>query len=252
MWVGCKPTALTSGTQVTVLSSEPMDCEELGEVVGFGGGPQGGYVKEKVLLESAVNKARNQAAEMGATHVVLGDPEVVHGKAEAAVTDMQPDLAHGTGSSSTATVRGVAYKCAPGQEPPMVAEALPEVDNPAASISMAPLGTIQHITVYQKVPATAEAAASEVEVLRIDDPSKIDALTESLNDLALDPIKYIPTHRVEFVGELGSQSLLYGFGYLKYAGKTYRLTTGTFERTLELVEPVSSEVSPGPAVESEP
>ena len=90
---------------------------------------------------------------------------------------------------------------------------------------------------YQRNLATAAAPASDVEVLRLEDQAQIQEVAESLMHLALDPMKYIPTHRVEIVGELGSQSLLYGFGYLQYADKTYRLTTGTFEATLELVEP---------------
>ena len=59
-------------------------------------------------------------------------------------------------------------------------------------------------------------------------------------------MKYMPTHRVEFVGELGVQSLLYGFGYLQYAGSTYRLTTADFETVLKLREEPA-----GPEVETE-
>ena len=59
-------------------------------------------------------------------------------------------------------------------------------------------------------------------------------------------MKYIPTHRVEFVGELGVQSLLYGFGYLQYAGSVYRLTTADFEQVLQLREEPK-----GPEVETE-
>jgi hypothetical protein len=56
-------------------------------------------------------------------------------------------------------------------------------------------------------------------------------------------MKYMPTHRVEFVGALGVQSLLYGFGYLQYAGSVYRLTTGGFETVLKLrEEPAGPEV----------
>jgi hypothetical protein len=59
-------------------------------------------------------------------------------------------------------------------------------------------------------------------------------------------MKYMPTHRVEFVGELGVQSLLYGFGYLQYASSIYRLTTGDFEAVLKLREEPA-----GPEVETE-
>jgi hypothetical protein len=252
---GCKASQLSShGTDVALLNAEPLGCEELGEVVAHGGGAGGGYVKKGVIVESATNRARNQAAEMGATHILLGEPEIVHGTGKAAVHDMQPAMAHGDGSSSTATVRGVAYKCAPGAVPPVVAQLLPDIKNPPAVISMAPLGKLERVVVYQRKPATADAPASDVEVLRLEDQAQIREIAESLMHLALDPMKYIPTHRVEIVGELGSQSLLYGFGYLKYADKTYRLTTGTFETTLQLVEPSQPDPQPslGPEVEGEP
>ena len=252
---GCKASQLTShGTEVTLLDSEPFGCEELGEVVAHGGGAGGGYVKKKVIVESATNNARNEAAEMGATHVLLGEPEIVHGTGTASVHEMQPAMAHGDGSSSSATVRGVAYKCEPGALPPIVAQMLPEIKNPPAVISMVPLGKLERIVVFQRNPATSDAPASEVEVLRLEDQAQIQKVAESLMHLALDPMKYIPTHRVEVVGELGTQSLLYGFGYLKYADKTYRLTTGTFETTLQLVESPTpeGEPTPGPDVESEP
>ncbi|MCZ6805893.1 MAG: DUF4156 domain-containing protein [Deltaproteobacteria bacterium] len=252
---GCKASQLTShGTDVALLGTEPFGCEELGEVVAHGGGAGGGYVKKRIIVESATTNARNQAAEMGATHVLLGEPEIVHGTGTASVHDMQPAMAHGDGSSSTATVRGVAYKCDPGAVPAVIARLLPEIKNPPAVISMLPLGKLERILVYQRNPATPDVPASEIEVLRLEDQADIQEVAESLMHLALDPMKYIPTHRVEIVGELGTQSLLYGFGYLEYAGKTYRLTTGTFETTLQLVESPKPDAqpTPGPEVESEP
>jgi hypothetical protein len=102
---------------------------------------------------------------------------------------------------------------------------------------------------------------SETEVLKIEDQAEIQKVIDSLQRVAEDPLKYIPTHRVEFVGELGVQSLLYGFGYLQYAGSVYRLTTGDFETVLKLrKEPAGPEVEtevppteaprePGPAEE---
>lgn len=252
--LGCKASQLTShGTEVTLLETEPAGCEEIGEVVGHGGGASGGYVKKKVIVESATNRARNQAAEMGATHILLQEPEVFHGTGKAAKHDGQPAMGHGDGSAANASVRGMAYKCQPGDVPSVVAQALPEIKNPPATISMAALGTLDRIVVFQRKPATPESPASDVEVLRLDDQAQIQEVTDSLRDLALDPIKYVPTHRVEFVGELGTQSLLYGFGYLKYADRTYRLTTGTFEKTLQLVVPASdAETTPEPTVETEP
>lgn len=235
--LGCKSDQLTShGTDVAVLASEPLGCEKLGEVEGFGGGVGGGYAKKGVLAESASNRARNAAAELGATHVVLREPEYEHGTGTASTHDQQPALGHGDGSSAYSRVEGVAYKCRPGELPPSVASVLPAVDNPPASISLLPLGTLQRVVVYQKNPRVPGADASETETFKLEDPAAIEQVSASLMDLALDPIKYVPTHRVEFVGDLGTQSLLYGFGYLQYAGKTYRLTSGTFEEVLGLVE----------------
>ena len=234
----CKASQLTShGTEVALLGSEPIGCEELGEVVAYGGGVVGGYSKKKVIIESASNNARNQAAEMGATHILLEEPELVHGTGKATEHDMQPAMGHGDGSHATANVRGIAYKCPPGAEPPTVdAQTLPVVENPPAAISLLPLGRLERIVVYQRLPATPTTEASEVEVLQLEDEAEIRQVAESLSELAADPLKYVPTHRIEVVGELGTQSLLYGFGYLKYANMTYRLTTGTFERVLQLVE----------------
>ncbi len=250
---GCKAHELTSrGTEVALLGSEPIGCEELGEVVTYGGGAAGGYSKKKVIIESASNKARNQAAEMGATHILLEDPELVHGTGKASEHDMQPALGHGDGAAATATVRGIAYKCPPGAEPPTVAQSLaeaglPKVENPPAAISLLPLGKLERIVVLQRLPATPTAEASEVEVLRVEDDAEIQRVAESLSELAVDPLKYVPTHRIEVIGELGTQSLLYGFGYLKYANQTYRLTTGTFERVLRLVEAPAAPVESAPS-----
>lgn len=234
---GCKAAQLTShGTEVALLGSEPSGCEELGEVIAYGGGVVGGYSKKKVLSESANNNARNQAAEMGATHILLEEPDLVHGTGKATEHEMQPAMGHGDGAHATATVRGIAYKCPPGAVPQGVVQTLPEVENPPAAISLLPLGKLERVVVFQKLPPTPTAKASEVEVLRLEDEAEVQQVADSLSELAVDPLKYVPTHRVELVGELGSQSLLYGFGYLKYANATYRLTTGTFERVLQLVE----------------
>ena len=76
----------------------------------------------------------------------------------------------------------------------------------------------------------------EEEVLVVVDQADIERVTGSLQRVVEDPMKYIPTHRIEFTGELGVQSLLYGFGYLQYAGGVYRLTDGDFEGVLNLLE----------------
>jgi hypothetical protein len=120
--------------------------------------------------------------------------------------------------------------------------ALVEVAAPT-SISMAPLGQLKSITVFQRVPLTSGTGMTESEVLKVDDAKEIQRVVDSLRQVALDPMKYIPTHRIEFVGELGVQSLLYGFGYLQYAGDVYRLTTGDFEEVLKLrAQPAEPEV----------
>ena len=55
------------------------------------------------------------------------------------------------------------------------------------------------------------------------------------------------------MGELGTQSLLYGFGYLQYAGSVYRLTDGEFESVLELLgDPDTPEVETEPTAEDPP
>ena len=249
--LGCKSSQLTShGTEVAVLASEPFGCEKLGEVEGFGGGVGGGYARKDTLAESASDRARNQAAELGATHVVLREPEYEHGTATASTHDQQPALGHGSGSAAYARIEGVAYRSGPGELPPTVATVLPKIENPPASISLAPLGTLERVVVYQKNPRVPGSEASETETFRLEDPAKIEQVSESLEGLALDPIKYVPTHRVEFVGDLGTQSLLYGFGYLQYAGKTYRLTTGAFEEALGLVD-VPPSAPAGPQVETD-
>jgi hypothetical protein len=111
---------------------------------------------------------------------------------------------------------------------------------------MAPLGQLKSITVFQRTPLASGAGMGETEVLKVEDQGDISRVVDSLQRVAQDPLKYIPTHRVEFVGELGVQSLLYGFGYLQYAGTVYRLTTGDFEDVLKLRQEPS-----GPEVETE-
>jgi hypothetical protein len=104
------------------------------------------------------------------------------------------------------------------------------------------------------MPLPSGAGMSEAEVLKVEDQAEIQRVVDSLRRVVEDPMKYIPTHRVEFVGELGVQSLLYGFGYLQYAGSVYRLTTGDFETVLALrKEPAGPEVETEvPAAEAPP
>ena len=253
--LGCKADQLsTRGSDVTLLYSEPVGCENLGVVIGRGGGLTGAYSKPSINQESAENDARNQAAERGATHLLLHPEEVAQGDGRGPdERDTAPAMAHGSGTGSTITVAGTAFKCALGTRPPTTAMAIQrgtaivEVQAPT-SISMAPLGELEKITVFQRVPLPSGGGMAETELQVVEDPAKIAVVVESLKQVAVDPLKFIPTHRVEMVGELGVQSLLYGFGYLQYAGSVYRLTSGDFEEILELrAEPAAADVETEPA-----
>jgi len=200
----------------------------------------GAYSKPRINRESAENDARNKAAERGATHLLLHPEDVMQGEgSQPAEQDTAPELAHGYGTGSNVTVAGTAFKCAPEAAPEKKAtsiragSAFVPVQAPS-SISLAPLGQLKSISVFQKVPAASGTEMTENKVLEVDDSVEIQRVVEALQKVALDPMKYIPTHRVEFIGELGVQSLLYGFGYLQYSGDVYRLTTGDFEEVLRL------------------
>jgi hypothetical protein len=101
MMTGCVPmTPLElspAGSQILPLASDPGGaCTTLGDVVGGG---QGMYLPER--LESALNDAKNKAAQQGATHILLSPP----------ITPRD---------SSYVAVTGIAYRCpqgAPSQAP---------------------------------------------------------------------------------------------------------------------------------------
>jgi hypothetical protein len=251
--VGCKASQLsTNATNIVLLYDEPAGCENLGVVIGRGGGMAGAYSKPSVIRESAENDARNKAAERGATHLLLHPEERAQGDGRGPTEqDTAPAMAHGSGTGSTVTVAGTAFKCALDAPPAETAMSIQgggafvAVQAPT-SISMAPLGQLKSITVFQRTPLASGAGMGETEVLKVEDQGDISRVVDSLQRVAQDPLKYIPTHRVEFVGELGVQSLLYGFGYLQYAGTVYRLTTGDFEDVLKLRQEPS-----GPEVETE-
>jgi hypothetical protein len=259
-WLGCKADQLSAdGTKVAVLYDEPVGCENLGVVIGVGGGLSGAYSKPSVNQESAENDARNKAAERGATHVLLHPEEVDQGDGRGPdYQDTQPAMAHGSGTGSTIKVAATAYKCA--QATPQTKTAMSigsgKMIVPIAtptSISLAPLGPLKSVRVLQRSLLPSGSGMAENEVLVIDDQAQIQEVVGSLQQVVEDPMKYIPTHRVEFTGELGVQSLLYGFGYLQYAGSVYRLTDGDFERVLKLrEEPAAPDVQaePGPVDEA--
>jgi hypothetical protein len=259
--MSCKASQLTAdGTKIAILYDEPVGCENLGVVIGQGGGISGAYSKPTVNQQSAENDALNKAAELGATHLLLHPEEIQQGDGRGPdYQDTQPALAHGSGTGSTVNVAGTAYKCAlaaPKTKSVMSirsGSAFVEVKEPT-SISLAPLGELRSVRVYRLTPLPSGSGMAEEEALVLEDKSEIGEVADSLQAVVEDPMKYIPTHRVEFVGELGSQSLLYGFGYLQYAGKVYRLTDGTFEKLLKLREqPEDPEVETDPPpTESQP
>ena len=250
---GCKAAPLTTNaTSIVLLYDEPAGCENLGVVIGRGGGMTGAYSKPSVIRESAENDARNKAAERGGTHLLLHPEEVAQGDGSGPdEQDTQPAMAHGSGTGSTVTVAATVFKCALDAPPAETAMSIQgggafiAVQAPT-SISMAPLGALKSITVFNRIPLPSGTGMSETEVLKVEDEAEIQRVVDSLRQVAEDPMKYIPTHRVEFVGELGVQSLLYGFGYLQYAGSVYRLTTGDFETVLKLRKELA-----GPEVETE-
>jgi hypothetical protein len=241
--IGCKADQLsTQGTKIVELYDEPAGCENLGVVIGRGGGLTGAYSKPRINQESAENDAKNQAAERGATHILLHPEEVLQGDGhQPDEKDTEPAMAHGYGTGSNVTVAGTAFKCALDAPPAKAAMAIQggsafvEVKAPT-SISMAPLGQLKSVTVFQRTPLPAGTGMGETELRKVEDTAEIQLIVDSLSQVAEDPMKYIPTHRVEFVGELGVQSLLYGFGYLQYASGVYRLTSGDFENVLQLRE----------------
>jgi hypothetical protein len=252
--LGCTASQLTTNAaNIVMLYDVPVGCENLGVVIGVGGGMTGAYSKPSVIRESAENEARNMAAARGATHLLLHPEELAQGDGRGpSEQDTAPAMAHGSGTGSTVTVAGTAFKCAlevPPSETAMSIQAggaFIAVQAPT-SISMAPLGELKSITVFHRVPLPSGTGMSETELLKVEDQVEMQLVVDSLQRVAEDPMKYMPTHRVEFVGALGVQSLLYGFGYLQYAGYTYRLTTGDFETVLELRKEPS-----GPEVETEP
>ena len=251
--LGCTASQLTTNAaNIVMLYDVPVGCENLGVVIGRGGGMSGAYSKPSVLRESAENDARNMAAERGATHLLLHPEELAQGDGRGpSEQDTAPAMAHGSGTGSTVTVAGTAFKCVlevpPAEDAAsiQVGGAFIAVQAPT-SISMAPLGELKSITVFHRVPLPSGTGMSETEILKVEDQAEIERVVASLKQVAEDPMKYMPTHRVEFVGALGVQSLLYGFGYLQYAGNVYRLTTGDFETVLKLREEPE-----GPEVETE-
>lgn len=87
---------------VTATTTRPVghSCKSLGNLTGKGGGASGGYVSNESLIEYAVNDLRNQAASLGATHVVYS----------------APTMGGNQGTTTSAMVIGEALLCEPGNE----------------------------------------------------------------------------------------------------------------------------------------
>nr|APZ78675.1 membrane protein [Cystobacterineae bacterium] len=95
---GCATASLsTRGRNVQAIASAPgPECENLGIIFGQGGGTFGGaYISNDQLMEYAMNDAMNKAAERGATHLQVTPPQ----------------LGGTQGTTTTATVSAIAFRC---------------------------------------------------------------------------------------------------------------------------------------------
>jgi hypothetical protein len=112
-FLACSAAELTrGGANVAVTHTPPPAgyCRELGSVIGHGGGSAcGGAIANDDLIRYAENDARNQAAARGASHFLMQPPQ----------------LGGASGTTSTATVTGVAYYCAGPAGPTSGGEAPP-------------------------------------------------------------------------------------------------------------------------------
>ncbi len=111
--VACATPSLTpAGSQVVPVTTAPgPECQNLGVVIGQGGGSfGGGWISNDQLTEYAMNDALSKAAQRGATHLQIGPPQ----------------LGGGGGTTTTATETAVAFKCPKGSAgPPPVSPAGP-------------------------------------------------------------------------------------------------------------------------------
>lgn len=98
----CSSTPLSTGGQEieVVTNLDRKDCKNLGPIFAKGGNFfYGGLVRDEKLMEKASINLRNQAAGMGATHVVVFSHQVGQTSGEFG------------GTTSTVTQQGVAYSC---------------------------------------------------------------------------------------------------------------------------------------------
>ncbi len=99
---GCSTAKLSgSGERVEIVSQvDQKVCKNLGPVFGKGGGSFGGaWISDESLMEYASNDLRNKAGEKGATHVI------------ASTHQMGQTTGQYGGTTSTATISGIAYRC---------------------------------------------------------------------------------------------------------------------------------------------
>lgn len=99
---GCSSTQLTAaGQKIEVVTNlDRKDCKNLGPIFAKGGNFfYGGFVPDEKLMQKASINLRNQAAGMGATHVVVFSHQVGQTSGEFG------------GTTSTVTQQGVAYSC---------------------------------------------------------------------------------------------------------------------------------------------
>jgi hypothetical protein len=88
-----------AGKLVTGMTPPGPECDSLGAVIGQGGGTfGGGWISNDQLTQYALNDAMNKAAERGANYLQLSPPQ----------------LGGGSGTTTTATEMGFAFKCPPG------------------------------------------------------------------------------------------------------------------------------------------
>ena len=117
---GCTYSELRPEAQaVAATTTRPAgNCKSLGILTGKGGGAGGIYVSNESLVEHSINDLRNQAATLGATHVVYSTPTMGE-------TD---------GTTTSAMVTGEALACEADETPPA----------PAAPVAAKNAGGCEH------------------------------------------------------------------------------------------------------------
>lgn len=95
---GCSTEDLSeTGAKVVASRNAPAQtCQQLGFVVGHGGGSfGGGFISNDDLIEYAMNDLRNRTADLGGNYVQYDTPT----------------MGDGDGTTTTATVSGTAFRC---------------------------------------------------------------------------------------------------------------------------------------------